>query len=521
MNLVTATEPELVFGLVAPVGTDVDDFERSFRDAATRYHYEVRTITLSSIVAQISAERFGVTVDESTYFKRVDTLMTLGNRIRASAKRGDVLALHAIARIAQRRAVNLDPRFPTEPYRRVVHFLRSLKHEALRRVYGPGFFLIGLNTNRDERRKAMILRKHMSLEQAEHLLSRDENEDDPYGQKTRDTFALADVFVDDDDYNGLQRFFDLVFDAPFITPTSAEHAMFLAYAASLRSGQFARQVGAVVVSAAGELIASGANDVPRFGGGLYWPGPDDRRDHVRGYDSNDSAIRGIVTEIVEVVCATHPEVDRDQLAERIQSRTRVGDLTEFGRVVHAEMEALLACARVGVSPRGGTLYATTFPCHNCAKHIVAAGIREVRYIEPYPKSRAIELHDDAVTTDPRPTDRLVRFLPFVGVAARRYFDLFSMKLGAGKELDRRRDGQMRVHAPPNETPRMRMSPFGYLEREQLVIDLIKEVDRTIAPPATAMPATRPPAAAARVEGLTLMLDRSQPPTPLRSDTPES
>ncbi|MDN3612645.1 hypothetical protein QWZ16_23945 [Vibrio ostreicida] len=26
-----------------------------------------------------------------------------------------------------------------------------------------------------------------------------------------------------------------------------------------------------------------------------------------------------------------------------------------------------------------------FPCHNCAKHIVASGIKRVVYVEPYPK----------------------------------------------------------------------------------------------------------------------------------------
>lgn len=41
---------------------------------------------------------------------------------------------------------------------------------------------------------------------------------------------------------------------------------------------------------------------------------------------------------------------------------------------------------------------TTFPCHYCARHIVAAGIYEVQYIEPYPKSKALQLHADAIET---------------------------------------------------------------------------------------------------------------------------
>jgi deoxycytidylate deaminase len=74
------------------------------------------------------------------------------------------------------------------------------------------------------------------------------------------------------------------------------------------------------------------------------------------------------------------------------------DITEFGRPVHAEMEAILSCARIGISPKMGTLYCTTFPCHNCAKHIVAAGIKRVVYVEPYPKSKAEKLHSDSLNT---------------------------------------------------------------------------------------------------------------------------
>ena len=68
------------------------------------------------------------------------------------------------------------------------------------------------------------------------------------------------------------------------------------------------------------------------------------------------------------------------------------DLIEFSRTVHAEMAAIVDAARRGVSVQDCNLYTTTFPCHECAKHIVAAGIRRVVYIEPYPKSQALSLH---------------------------------------------------------------------------------------------------------------------------------
>ena len=65
----------------------------------------------------------------------------------------------------------------------------------------------------------------------------------------------------------------------------------------------------------------------------------------------------------------------------------IDEVTEYGRIVHAELGALAAAARSGLSVVDGTLYCTTFPCHNCAKHIVASGIVRVVYVEPYPKSR--------------------------------------------------------------------------------------------------------------------------------------
>jgi len=107
------------------------------------------------------------------------------------------------------------------------------------------------------------------------------------------------------------------------------------------------------------------------------------------------------------------------------------------------MAALLACARAGVSPAGGTLFCTTFPCHNCTKHIVDAGLSKVVYVEPYPKSKARDLHDDAIVlvdelSDPLDEDDArVRFEIFVGVGARRFVDLFSLTLGSGRRVRRK------------------------------------------------------------------------------------
>ncbi len=60
------------------------------------------------------------------------------------------------------------------------------------------------------------------------------------------------------------------------------------------------------------------------------------------------------------------------------------------------MEALLFCAKRGRCSTGNLVY-DHVPLSQLAKHIIASGIARVVYVEPYPKSKALEFHDDAIT----------------------------------------------------------------------------------------------------------------------------
>ena len=51
--------------------------------------------------------------------------------------------------------------------------------------------------------------------------------------------------------------------------------------------------------------------------------------------------------------------------------------------IHAEINAIIYAAKNSVSLENSTLYVTMSPCHDCAKFIVAAGIKEVVYDELY------------------------------------------------------------------------------------------------------------------------------------------
>jgi cytidine deaminase len=158
------------------------------------------------------------------------------------------------------------------------------------------------------------------------------------------------------------------------------------------------------------------------------------------------------------------------------------------------MDAILSCGRAGIDTIGATLFSTTFPCHNCAKHIVASGLNRVVYIEPYEKSQAIDLHDDAIAIDDHGdvsvrTDRegegdqssKVVFEPFTGIGPRRFFDLFSMRLSNGYPLKRKQKpggakAQWKING--DAIARVPMLPTSYLDREaqlaQLVTTLLEE-----------------------------------------------
>src|SRR5699024_1439702 len=53
------------------------------------------------------------------------------------------------------------------------------------------------------------------------------------------------------------------------------------------------------------------------------------------------------------------------------------------RTIHAEMNVILQCAKFGFSTDGASLYVTDFPCLQCTKSLLQAGIKEINYIRNY------------------------------------------------------------------------------------------------------------------------------------------
>jgi deoxycytidylate deaminase len=461
--------PELVFGLVGPVGVNLDPIISVLTRELTALNYTPKTIRLS---AQIEVF-LGTDHSKESEDGRITKLMDEGTRLREESERGDAVALLGIAEINRVRNEELDGEPKSKAY-----ILRSLKHphevETLRNVYGKGFFLISAYSPRDVRVTALAERISKSQfrsgnnarAKAEAIVERDEIEENKsLGQDVKDAFPLADLFVDSRNRSSLEaqiiRFLQLLFGNVFLTPTRDEHGMYHARSAALRSADMNRQVGAAILRNEGDLVAVGCNEVPKAGGDLYWPGDKgDARDFLRGVDSMAEERIQVLGELLErfdthglLIKKGASKNNVDKLVKELVSGkmkyvlkgTRAMNLLEFGRSVHAEMAALMSAARLGVSVRDTTLYCTTFPCHMCARHIVASGITRVVYVEPYPKSKARQLHEDSISVDPSVSSRdHVNFEPFEGIAPRLYQDIFdardSRKDSEGKATDWRTNG---------------------------------------------------------------------------------
>ncbi|MBQ4452189.1 MAG: cytidine/deoxycytidylate deaminase family protein [Clostridia bacterium] len=72
-----------------------------------------------------------------------------------------------------------------------------------------------------------------------------------------------------------------------------------------------------------------------------------------------------------------------------------GTKHEICYATHAEQNAIIQAAKLGVSIDGATLYCTHQPCTICSKMIVNAGIKRVVYREGYPDDFAREIINES------------------------------------------------------------------------------------------------------------------------------
>jgi deoxycytidylate deaminase len=99
-------------------------------------------------------------------------------------------------------------------------------------------------------------------------------------------------------------------------------------------------------------------------------------------------------------------VDRNSVLNRTTAKIQCicERIHEFGKdfpklkthpyVIHAEANAITRAARLGIATDGAYIYTTTLPCSECAKMIVASGIKKVYYVETYKADRTVKYLQD-------------------------------------------------------------------------------------------------------------------------------
>ena len=496
-------DPEIVVGLIGPVGTDLVRTCSILEEEFSHFRYDQVVIRLSSLLSQIIDFRNKLSPEKNdSEFERIKNYMDAGTGLRRKTGRGDILALMAVAAIRDHRiSINSkskrkNPNLSEEDLGkrripRTAYVLNSLKHpdeiKILRNIYGKGFILISVYSPKELRAEALAEliavkgKKGTSRnykDSAYQLIQRDEDEEekDHLGQNVGGAFPLADLFVDGRDLekqrSEIRRFLEKFFGHKYHSPTKDEFGMFQAKAASIRSADMSRQVGAVITSEDGEVLSVGCNEIPKFGGGLYWEGDNpDKRDFRLGYDSSVRYRKRMISEVVDAfyrkgfLLGGKGPGGRRLAKEITEGKSNdlfddalISNVIEYGRSVHAEMAALMSAARNGISVKGGILYSTTFPCHLCARHIIAAGISRVVYIEPYPKSMAPSLYDDSLVVDsPDRVAGKVTFEAFVGISPTIYMNLFSSE---GKR--KTKSGDSVSWSPETAQPRTNRFENSYL-----------------------------------------------------------
>lgn len=526
---VSVTSKEFVIALVGFAGAGTSTAAKRV-SALIGEPYKTHRIKFSDLIAKLDGGDIpeieeGANQGKSA-FVRASEFQDRGDKVRADY--GNLaLAAAAIARIKELR----EGQVPGQE--KIAYILDSIKHpaevELLREVYEESFRLIAVHCSHAKRLSRISgdqggTEKYagVELDEVKRFMERDaKDKEHEFGQSVADAFHQADFFLDNNtegqDGAGMtvdiKRFLSLLFGEGLTRPTTSEKAIYVAHASALQASCLSRQVGAALVSGSGQIVATGKNDPPAFGGGTYSEGSKvDHRCFKWHFDSeglnfvgchNDrkknELYRGIADWMgsnlsAPLAMALIPEnqilggdlsaADREELTEKLKAALPemvshlakmpgVRDAIEYSRAIHAEMATLLAASREGISTTGTSMFVTVFPCHNCARHLVAAGVRLVEYIEPYDKSLAYELHSDSIAGD-SPTagsddgQRMV-IRPFTGVGPRMYEDFFAkrvrLKDASGAYV--RQAGGLPVHA-------VRLKELAQVESE--AVKLVPKLD---------------------------------------------
>jgi deoxycytidylate deaminase len=292
---ISPASKELVIGLVGYAGAGCSTVGKSLlRELKNQGYTALPIVKLSSLIAdrfpgQVPLVQEGVDEGKAK-LDRAKMLQNCGDEIRS--KHGG----HAVASLAIKKIKELR-KGAMAGAEKLAFVLDSIKHvdevELLRNVYDKSFRLVAVHCERGEREHRLFGEDNQQAKfigadtpSIESYLDRDEKDSDHnHGQQVRDAFFLADYFLDNNQRSGnakrlsddLERLVSLLLGTDLVRPRGHETGMFCAHAAALRSSCLSRQVGAALQADDGTIVATGTNEVPSYGGGVYVDGS--KHDH--------------------------------------------------------------------------------------------------------------------------------------------------------------------------------------------------------------------------------------------------
>lgn len=480
---------EAFFGLIAPIGINLTDVVDELTQALKKVRYETNEIKMTDFLKEIGVYDLDYKTDIDRYTKFIEA----GDQVCEDSGRKDILALYGIAKLAKDSPRDNPDALPQN----VVHIFRQIKRveeiDAFEEVFGRNILYIGCFSPvknrisylvRNMRKTGRGINKKNLEAKALEIISTDEEErDKPHGQRMLECYPRSDFILDCTSKGTLrascERLVEIYFGAPFISPTIDEYCSYIANAASYRSLDLSRQVGAAIFNTDCEIISMGCNEVPKAGGGTYWSDAEnDHRDYALGYDSNqrlrEDMTRDALVRLQKQgwLAESFADLKPDELVNQVFAidsdkkgplfGSMIADVIEYGRMVHAEMNALADAARFRRSTTGATLYCTTMPCHMCTKLIIASGIGRVVFIQPYGKSLVDELFDDSVNLEGGKKPNFVNYDTLTGVTPNGFKRAFH-KIARRKYAD----GTALNWDPPNSRPNF-LSSYQYYQPLEVV-----------------------------------------------------
>jgi deoxycytidylate deaminase len=425
-------------------------------------HYHFPYFSLSDVLKDI-ATRNGLTNPSPK------ELQDLGNKLRSESRKNSHLVEELFKRIES------SPPQGDSPGVIIIDSIRNDGEVKTLKQF-PYFYLFSIHANEDLRLKRTLKMKKFKDEAEFHAADmRDREEEVHYGQQVKKCNYLSDIIINNEENipeNAEVKKRELLQDIyndyfvliknnkdgktdPENPPSVDETLMTIAYAESQRSSCLKRKVGAIVATVqtiaskdkhdqsirdSVNIISSGHNEVPlgttacvfTEHGKCY-------RDYLQ--ESQASKIKccpscGAAIKIsftcpncqskIDTFLKNCPNCKKEisvkydcpQCHINVYSEYLLsgGKLLDMCRALHAEENALIHLTKMGSNNQPGlTLYTTTYPCNMCANKIVASGIKNIVYADPYPMKEAKDILAAAN----------VESVKFQGIKSSAYFRLYN------------------------------------------------------------------------------------------------